>query len=233
MNPNQDTQTLAHFNAQAQDWWQKNGAMKTLHDINPARLAFVGQQIEFAGQKVLDIGCGGGLLSEAMAEMGAEVTGIDLACDLIQVAQDHANSRQIKVDYQCINVEALALTQAGQFDVVTCMDMLEHVPDPAEIIRSASQLLKPDGWLFVSTLNKTLKAKVLAVWMAEYVLRLLPQGTHDADQFITPHQIMAWARQHQLVARNMTGLHYNPLTRQARLALPADINYLVALQKQG
>lgn len=233
MNHNQDTQTLAHFSAQAQDWWQKDGAMKTLHDINPARLAFVGKQVHFAGKKVLDIGCGGGLLSEVMAEMGAQVTGIDLACDLIQVAQEHAQARGITVDYQCISAEALAQTQAGQFDVVTCMDMLEHVPDPAEIIRSASQLLKPNGWLFVSTLNKTLKAKVLAVWMAEYVLRLVPQGTHQADQFINPHQVTAWARKHQLVARDMTGLHYNPLTRQARLALPADINYLMAFQKDA
>lgn len=230
-NINHDEQALAHFSEQAQAWWDRDGAMKTLHDINPARLEFIGRQTLLTDKKVLDIGCGGGILSEAMAEMGAKVVGIDLSPELIATAQQHANERQLSLDYQCIAVETLAEKEPASFDVITCMEMLEHVPDPSAIIAAAAVLLKPQGWLLVSTLNNTLKAKVLGVWVAEYVLQLLPQGTHDPEQFIDPATLARWARQNQLTAHSLTGLHYNPLTRQARLSMPADINYLMAFQK--
>lgn len=232
-NANRDDAELRHFSAQADTWWDKNGPLKTLHDINPARIHFIEQYAALDGVRVCDIGCGGGILAEGMALHGAQVTGIDLACELLEQAKQHAALTQLSIDYQCISAESFAQENLGAFDLVTCMEMLEHVPDPQAIMQAATALLKPNGWLFVSTLNKTLKAKVLGVWAAEYILNLVPKGTHDAGKFIAPHQLVAWARSLNLSVSAITGLHYNPLTRQTQLHLPADINYLLAFQKQA
>jgi 2-polyprenyl-6-hydroxyphenyl methylase/3-demethylubiquinone-9 3-methyltransferase len=228
---NQDAQELDHFSAQAAFWWDKNGPLKTLHDINPPRLTFINQYQPLSGLTVLDVGCGGGVLSEAMAKQGAQVTGLDLAEPLLEQAKLHALESKLSINYQAIAVETYAEQHPHAFDVVTCMEMLEHVPDPESIIRACTKLLKPNGWFFVSTFNKTTKARVLGVWAAEHLLRLLPTGTHDADKFIAPHTLALWGRSNNLDVKKLMGLHYNPLTRQATLKMPADINYLMAFQK--
>lgn len=222
---------LNHFNQLATHWWDKNGPLKTLHDINPARLSFVQKHQPLAGLRVLDIGCGAGIFSEALAKAGAQVTGIDLANELTQVAQQHAKDSSLAIDYQCVSAEDFAQAHPAQFDVVVCMELLEHVPDPAAILAAASDCLSPKGWLFASTINQTFKAKALAVWAAEMVLNLIPKGTHDADKFIPPHQLVAWLEPLGFQAITLTGLHYNPFKRSTHLALPADINYLMAFQK--
>jgi len=228
---NQDENELNHFSAQAAHWWDKNGPLKTLHDINPARVAFINQHQSIAGLKIVDVGCGGGVLSEALAKQGAQVTGLDLAEPLLEQAKLHALENKLSINYQEINVENYAELHPNSFDIVTCMEMLEHVTDPEAIINACTKLLKPNGWLFVSTLNKTTKARLLGIWAAEYVLRIVPTGTHDADKFIAPHTLAKWGRDNGLDVKKLTGLHYNPLTRQAKLQMPADINYLMAFQK--
>lgn len=229
--PNQDIDELNHFSAQAVHWWDKNGPLKTLHDINPARLAFINQHQPVKGLNLIDVGCGGGVLSEALAKQGAKVTGLDLAEALLEQAKMHALESNLLINYQSIAVENYSEQYPQAFDVVTCMEMLEHVPDPEAIMAACSKLLKPNGWLFVSTLNQTTKARLLGVWAAEYVLRIVPTGTHDADKFIAPHTLAKWGRDNGLNVKKLTGLHYNPLTRKAHLAMPADINYLIAFHK--
>jgi 2-polyprenyl-6-hydroxyphenyl methylase/3-demethylubiquinone-9 3-methyltransferase len=228
---NQDTDELNHFSAQATHWWDKNGPLKTLHDINPARLSFIHQHQPVKGLNLVDVGCGGGILSEALAKQGAQVTGLDLAAPLLKQAKLHALESKTSINYQEINVEHYAELHPNSVDIVTCMEMLEHVPDPQAIIKACTRLLKPNGWLFVSTLNKTTKAKLLGVWAAEYVLGIVPTGTHDADKFIAPHTLAKWGRDNGLDVKQLIGLHYNPLTRQAKLQMPADVNYLMAFHK--
>ncbi len=233
MPSNQDIQQLEHFNRHAQQWWDPNGPLATLHHINPARMAFIERHVSLTGKKVVDIGCGGGLAAEAMARAGAKVVGIDMACDVIEMAKLHALESGLNIDYRCVTAETLAETLPGHFDVVTCLDMLEHVPEPAQIVRAAAQLLKPGGWAFFSTLNRTLKARLLAIGAAEHLLGLVPQGTHAYELFIKPHELDHWARASGLALRDEAGLCYNPLSRQAHLCDDLSINYLMAFQNDA
>jgi len=224
---NCDPQEVAKFEELATRWWDANGECKPLHDINPLRLAFIEQHAPLAGKQVLDVGCGGGILSEAMAAHGAQVTGIDMAASSLQVARLHLLESALEVDYQCITAEELAQRQAASFDTVTCMELLEHVPDPASLVAACARLVKPGGNVFFSTLNRNPKAYLLAVVGAEYLLRLLPKGTHDYARFIRPAELDAWMRRNGLTLRHMAGLGYNPLTRRYHLNDDVSVNYLV------
>ncbi len=230
-NGNVDSAELERFGALAATWWDPEGPMKPLHDLNPVRLAFVQQHAALAGVDALDVGCGGGLLSEAMARAGARVTALDLAAPLLDVAQLHASANGWVIDYRRQPVEAHAAENAGRYDVVTCMEMLEHVPDPAAIVTACADLLKPGGVLCVSTLNRTAKAFALGIVAAEYVLGLLPRGTHEYAKFIRPSELDRWARAAGLELLDLRGLRYDPLRRRASLADDVDINYLMALRK--
>ncbi|AZM95949.1 bifunctional 2-polyprenyl-6-hydroxyphenol methylase/3-demethylubiquinol 3-O-methyltransferase UbiG [Vreelandella venusta] len=229
---NVDAAEVAKFEALASRWWDSEGEFKPLHAINPLRLDFIDARAGLAGKKVLDVGCGGGILSESMAHRGASVTGIDLGEAPLSVARLHALESGATVDYRLISVEALAAEQPGHYDIVTCMEMLEHVPDPASVIRACSQLVRPGGYVFFSTLNRTPKSYAFAILGAEYVLNLLPRGTHDYAKFIRPSEMAAWARAAELEVNEQTGLTYNPLTRHYRLvANDVSVNYMMYCRK--
>ena len=229
---NVDAAEVAKFEALASRWWDAEGEFKPLHAINPLRLDFIDARAGLAGKKVLDVGCGGGILSESMAHRGASVTGIDLGEAPLSVARLHALESGATVDYRLISVEALAAEQPGHYDIVTCMEMLEHVPDPASVIRACSQLVRPGGYVFFSTLNRTPKSYAFAILGAEYVLNLLPRGTHDYAKFIRPSEMAAWARAAELEVNEQTGLTYNPLTRHYRLvANDVSVNYMMYCRK--
>lgn len=229
---NVDAAEVAKFEALASRWWDPHSEFKPLHDINPLRLDFIDARAGLAGKQVLDVGCGGGILSEAMAHRGARVTGIDMGEAPLGVARLHAEESDVAIDYQHISVEALAAQQPGTFDVVTCMEMLEHVPDPASIIRACSQLVRPGGHVFFSTLNRTPKSYAFAIVGAEYLLKLLPRGTHDYAKFIRPSEMAHWARSASLEVREQSGLTYNPLTRHYRLvAHDVSVNYMMHCRK--
>jgi len=230
---NVDPAEIARFAAAASRWWDPQGEMRPLHDLNPVRLAYVERAGDLRARKVLDVGCGGGLLSEAMARKGASVTGLDLADDLLQVARLHALEAGIDVNYVLESAEAHAAAHAGRYDVVTCMEMLEHVPDPTAVVTALGQLVKPGGHVFVSTLNRTLKAYALAILGAEYVLRLLPTGTHTYDKFIRPSELKQWSRAAGLTLVDLAGLDYDPFTRRAGLGTDARVNYLVHLRSDA
>jgi 2-polyprenyl-6-hydroxyphenyl methylase / 3-demethylubiquinone-9 3-methyltransferase len=230
---NVDPAEIARFDAAASRWWDPQGEMRPLHDLNPVRLEYVERAGNLQGRKILDVGCGGGLLAEAMARKGALVTGLDLADDLLQVARLHALEVGVTVDYVLEAAEPHALAHAGEYDVVTCMEMLEHVPDPTAVIAALGQLVKPGGDVFVSTLNRTLKAYAMAVIGAEYVLRLLPTGTHTYEKFIRPSELRQWSRAAGLAVVDIAGLDYDPFTHQARLTMDASVNYLVHLRSDG
>lgn len=219
------------FNQLAQRWWDVDGPQKALHALNAPRLQYVAERVPLSGSAVLDVGCGGGLLSEAMAAAGATVTGIDLAPELLKVARLHGLESRVKVTYRQIAVEDLAAEQPGTFDAVTCMEMLEHVPDPASILSACATLLKPGGRLFVSTLNRTPAAFALAIVGAEYVARLLPKGTHHYRDFIKPSELGAWLRTAGLQLQDVSGLMYEPWRNSARLTARTDINYLACARK--
>ncbi len=228
---NADAAEVEKFDRMAEDWWNPEGAFKTLHQINPLRLAYIQNYQPLRGVKVADIGCGGGLLSEAMAQAGAAVTGIDLAESAIRVASAHAANAGLNIDYRVVPAETLAAEAAGTFDAVSCMEMLEHVPDPVAIVAACATLCKPGGHVFFSTLNRHPKAFAFAILGAEYLLNLLPRGTHEYAKFIKPSELAAWARGQGLEADNISGLHYNPVTGLHRLNDDPRVNYLMHLQK--
>ena len=230
-NKNFDQAELDKFGALANRWWDPEGPQKALHALNPVRLQYVKQRISLRDAKVLDVGCGGGLLSEALAKEGAEVTAIDLAPELIKVAKLHRLESGVAVEYHLQSVEALAAEQPGSFDAITCMEMLEHVPDPSAIIAACASLLKPGGQLFLSTLNRTPAAFALAIVGAEYVARLLPKGTHHYQDFIKPAELGAWLRAADLQLQDVSGLAYEPWRNGARLISRTDVNYLACASK--
>ena len=229
---NVDPAELAKFSELAHRWWDTESEFKPLHQINPLRLAWIQTLAPLAGKKVVDIGCGGGILSDAMARQGAEVLGADLAVKSLKVAQLHALEAGIQgVQYREVSAEDLAQEQAGQYDVVTCMEMLEHVPNPASAVKACSTLVKPGGWVFFSTLNRNPKSFLFAIVGAEYILNLLPKGTHEYARLIKPSELADWARIHGLDVKQMKGMTYNPFTRHYALGTDTDVNYMMATQK--
>lgn len=230
--PNVDAAEIARFDAIAARWWDPNGAMAPLHAINPART----QYIEAAAgglrnKKALDVGCGGGLLSEALAARGAEVTGIDLADEVLQAARAHARESRLAIEYRSIAAEALAAEAPGAFDLVTCLEMLEHVPEPASVVQACARLVRPGGTVVFSTINRNPKAYALAIIAAEYLLKLIPRGTHDYAKLIRPSELERWARAAGLEVLEIRGLIYNPLLKAARLSDDVDVNYLMHCRK--
>lgn len=228
MIPQHSPEEINKFNELAYSWWTSDGPLKPLHDINPVRFAFIQSQTDLAEKKVLDLGCGGGILTESLAKVGAITTGIDLAPELISVAREHAKTQQLAIDYQCIAVETFAAQQAQQFDVITCMEMLEHVPDPTQILIACRQLLKPNGVLFLSTLNRNLKSFLLAIIGAEYILNWVPKGTHEYAKFITPAELSRLLRAQKFEVDTIRGMSYSPLKREFKLSHDCDVNYLLS-----
>jgi 2-polyprenyl-6-hydroxyphenyl methylase/3-demethylubiquinone-9 3-methyltransferase len=229
---NIDAQELAKFNAAATRWWDPQGDYRTLHDINPLRLGFIQQSVDLKHKKVLDVGCGGGILAEAMARAGAHVTGIDLSEPLIKTAQLHLLESRLPVEYHTISAEDMAQKHAQAFDVVTCLEMLEHVPEPQSSIKACAALVKPGGHVFFSTLNRNMKAYLFAILGAEYILNMLPRGTHDYAKFIRPSELDSWASTHGLEMLAMKGMGYNPLSKQYFLSNDVSVNYLVHCKKR-
>lgn len=229
---NVDPAEIHHFSALADHWWDPQGEMATLHHINPVRLAYIDDVAAgLRGRRALDVGCGGGLLTEALAAAGADATGIDLAAPSIDVARRHAAAAGLKVDYHCVATEAFAREAAGRFELVCCLEMLEHVPDPAAVVSACATLAAPGATLVFSTLNRNPKAFALAIVGAEYLLRLIPRGTHDFAQFIRPSELAEWVRTAGLEVVGLRGLHYNPLLKTARLNDDVSVNYFLHAQK--
>ena len=225
-NKNVHPQEIAKFEALASRWWDPTSEFKPLHDINPLRLDYVDRIASLAGKKVLDVGCGGGILAESMALRGAQVTGIDMGDTPLKVARLHAMESGATVDYRLISAEELAEQNPGQFDIVTCMEMLEHVPDPGSTIAACSTMLKTGGTAFFSTINRNPKSYLFAIIGAEYVLNLLPKGTHDYKNFIRPSELETWTRAAHIKLKDLTGMNYNPLTQQYSLGKDLSVNYL-------
>ena len=228
---NVDAAEVAKFDALASRWWDPDGEFQPLHEINPLRLDWIRQYADLNGRSVVDIGCGGGILAESMAAAGANVTGIDMAESPLAVARLHQVESGIAVDYRQSTAEELAATNAGQYDIVTCLEMLEHVPSPAQIIASIHTLLRPGGQAFFSTINRNPKSFVFAIVGAEYVLKLLPAGTHEYRKFIRPSELDSWARDAGLELKASIGMHYNPLTRDYSLGPGLDVNYLMHFRR--
>ena len=228
---NADPIELQKFSDLAHRWWDPESEFRPLHEINPLRLNWINHQVPLAGKKVIDIGCGGGILTESMARLGAQVTGIDLGEKALKVAELHSLESGINVRYELIAAEAMAEREAGQYDVVTCMEMLEHVPDPAAIVQACARLVKPGGRIFFSTLNRNPKSYLFAIIGAEYLLQLLPKGTHDYSKFITPAELAQFMRNAGLTLDAMKGLGYNPLTKMYSLNQDTSVNYMIASSK--
>ena len=228
---NYDNGEIAKFEKLAARWWDPGSEFKTLHDINPLRLDYIDRHAPLQGKRVLDVGCGGGLLTEGMALRGAQVSGIDMGKAPLGVARLHQHESGLDIDYQQATPEQMALEHAGEFDVVTCLEMLEHVPDPAAAIAACATLVKNGGHVFLSTINRNPKAYLFAVLGAEYLLRMLPKGTHDYTRFIRPSEMETWTRAAGLQLLDLTGLSYNPLTREYSLGADVSVNYLASFQK--
>lgn len=225
---NVDAREIAKFEALASRWWDADGEFRPLHEINPLRANFIDEHSPVAGKRLLDVGCGGGILAEAMAQRGATVTGIDMGEAPLAVARIHQLESGVEVDYRQSTAEALAAEHSGQFDIVCCLEMLEHVPDPAAVVEACAQLVVPGGSLYFSTINRNPKAFLFAIVGAEHILRLLPAGTHEYSKFIKPSELAGWLRRADLVLREMTGLTYNPITKRYRLdADDVSVNYML------
>jgi 2-polyprenyl-6-hydroxyphenyl methylase/3-demethylubiquinone-9 3-methyltransferase len=228
---NVDPKEIAKFEELAHRWWDPASEFRPLHEINPLRLDYIDARAPLAGKRVLDVGCGGGILAEGMAWRDARVSGIDLGEAPLSVARLHALESGIEVDYRAVSAENLAVQEPGRYDLVTCMEMLEHVPDPASTVAACATLVSPGGDVFFSTINRNPKAFALAIVGAEYILNLLPRGTHEYARFIRPSELEAWARRAGLEAQDMVGMSYNPLTRRYRLGRDVDVNYILHTRK--
>ena len=231
-NQNVDATELNKFSDLAHKWWDKNSEFKPLHDINPLRLNYINDLASIKGKSVLDVGCGGGILSESMAQLGANVTGIDLGEKSLKVAQLHSLESGVNVDYQLISVEKLAELQPFSFDVVTCLEVLEHVPNPASVVQACANLVKPGGHVFFSSINRNPKAYLFAVIGAEYVLNLLPRGTHDYAKFIKPSELASWMRSANLALQHQIGMSYNPMTKNYWLNTDTSVNFMMHSLKE-
>jgi len=229
--PNVDPAEISKFDAAAPRWWDPDGEFRPLHDLNPARLDYVEARAGLAGKYVLDVGCGGGLLAEAMARRGARVTGIDLAPEALAVARLHAVESGAAVEYRLVAVEALAESAPAKFDLVTCLEMLEHVPDPAAVVAALGRLAKPGGHIICSTINRNIRAFALAILGAEYLLGLLPKGTHQYARLIRPSELSRWARAAGLDVVDLAGLEYDPLSRKAHVSANVSVNYLAHFRR--
>lgn len=223
---NFDPVEIAKFEELASRWWDTQGEFKPLHEINPLRLNYIDERVNLKGKKILDVGCGGGILSESMALRGASVTAIDMGKAPLSVARLHALESDVDIDYQKTTVEELAEKMPGEFDAVTCMELLEHVPDPSSVIKACKDLVKPCGQVFFSTLNRNPKSYAFAILGAEYILKMLPKGTHDYDKFIRPSELDEWARRADLQLKDIIGLTYNPFTKNYKLGHDVDVNYM-------
>ncbi len=219
------------FGSLAERWWDPQGEFKTLHDINPLRIKFIQEYADIQDKKIVDVGCGGGILTEGLAKQGAKATGIDLSEELIDIADLHGLESGVQANYQKISAETFAEQHPEQFDHVTCMEMLEHVPDPASIVNACAKIVKPGGFVFFSTLNRKPKAYLLAIVAAEHLLKMLPKGTHDYKTFIKPSELSRWCRHAGLEIRGMTGIEYNPFSKQFSLGKDIDVNYIIAYQR--
>ncbi len=219
------------FGSMAERWWDPQGEFKTLHDINPLRLEFISRFVDVSGKRVVDVGCGGGILTEGLAKQGADALGVDLSEELIDIAELHGLESGVNAHYQRISAETLAEQQAGTFDHVTCMEMLEHVPDPGSIIAACAKMVKPGGMVFFSTLNRKPKAYLLAIVAAEHVLKMLPKGTHDFKTFIKPSELSQSARASGLELQGMVGIEYNPFNKRFNLGKDVDVNYIAAFKR--
>jgi len=225
MPSNVDKQEVQKFDAMAKEWWDLDGPMKPLHQLNPLRLQYIENHVTLKDKKVLDLGCGGGILSEGLAKAGATVTGIDMATDAIHVAKEHGE--KLNIHYLKSTAETFANKHAGEFDVITCMEMLEHVPDPTSIVSACEKLIKPDGHIFFSTINRNPKSYLLAILAAEYIFCLLPKGTHEYEKFIRPSELDNWVKKSNLNTTDITGLFYNPLTKEFKLSKDTSVNYFL------
>ncbi len=228
-----DAAEIAKFGAWAHRFWDPEGEFKPLHILNPTRLAYVAERVTLQDARVVDVGCGGGLMAEGLARAGAQVLAIDLAEPMLEVARLHAEGSGLSINYRCVSAEGLAQTQAESFDVVTCMEMLEHVPDPAVTVQSLAALVRPGGHVFISTLNRNLRSFLLAIVGAEYLLKIIPAGTHEYERLIRPSELARHARAADLELKSLTGLAYDPLTSLSRLTSDISVNYLCHLQKSA